>query len=119
MKECVFCKIIKGELKASKKYEDELVIAFLDANPVSKNHTLIVPKKHYENIYDTPKKYLQRIITVAKKLAKEYKKKQGIENINLLHASGEYAEQSVFHYHMHLIPRKENDGLRLWLKKTF
>jgi len=116
MKNCVFCKIINKEIKSNIVYEDESIIAFLDINPVSEKHTLIVPKKHYENIYDIPEELLSKLTKVAKKLAIEYKQKYNITNLNLLNANGKNAQQSVFHYHLHLVPRKEKDGLNLWIK---
>jgi histidine triad (HIT) family protein len=116
MKGCVFCRIANKEIRPEIIFEDDLVIAFLDANPVSKNHALIIPKNHYENIFDIPKKELERIIIVAKDLAMKYKKDFNINDINLLNANGKNAQQSVFHFHLHLIPRHEKDGLDLWLK---
>ena len=114
MDDCVFCKIVKGELDSEKVYEDDLVLAFLDIKKVSEEHTLIIPKKHYENIYDIPDKELQRIILITKKLAKKYKQEKGINQINLLNSNGKEAQQSVFHFHMHLVPRQKNDKLNLW-----
>ncbi|MFA5333950.1 MAG: HIT family protein [Candidatus Nanoarchaeia archaeon] len=115
MSECIFCKITNKEIKSNIVFEDDLVVAFLDSNPVSKNHTLIVPKKHYENLFDIPNKELERIIVVAKELALKYKKKLRVNDVNLLNASGKNAQQSVFHFHLHLVPRFEKDGLTLWL----
>ncbi|MDI6691471.1 MAG: HIT domain-containing protein [Candidatus Bathyarchaeota archaeon] len=97
-------------------YEDELVKAFLDINPASEGHALIIPKKHHETIYEIPDKELKRIIIVAKKLAKLYKRVLAAKAINLLQASGSEAQQDVFHFHMHLVPRHERDGLNLWYR---
>lgn len=116
MEDCVFCKIADHSLKSWTVYEDELVMAFFDAAPVSQCHTLIIPKKHYENIYDIDEKSLDRIMRVAKKLALAYKKALGVRAVNLLSASGKEAQQSVAHFHLHLVPRKEDDGLDLWFK---
>lgn len=113
---CIFCKIANGEVEGNKIYEDDLVYATLDINPASKGHTLIIPKKHFENIYDIPEEELNRIILVAKKITLHYQKKLDIEDVNLLHASGKNAQQSVFHFHLHLVPRKEGDGLNLWFE---
>jgi len=113
---CAFCKIVNGEIKSYVVYEDKDIIAFLDINPASEGHALIATKKHYENIYDIPEGELKKIIAVAKKLALDYREKLGVKEVNLMHASGINAQQSVPHFHIHLVPRKENDGLNLWYK---
>lgn len=115
--DCVFCKIVNNEVKALKVYESEDVLAFLDVNPVSLGHTLIIPKKHYVCIFDIPDEILKEIISVSKMLAKTYREKLNITGVNILHASGKDAQQSVFHFHIHLIPRYPNDGLDLWIHK--
>lgn len=114
MASCIFCKIAEGEAESWTVYEDELVKAFFDINPASEGHTLIIPKKHYENIYEIPENVLERIIIVTKKLAIIYKKALGVKAVNILHASGKEAQQDVFHFHVHLVPRYENDKLNLW-----
>jgi len=111
---CVFCKIVKGEAESWTVYEDELVKAFFDTNPTSEGHTLVIPKKHYENIYEIPENVLEKIIIVAKKLAIIYKKALNVKAVNILHASGKEAQQDIFHFHIHLVPRYENDKLNLW-----
>jgi len=116
MKNCIFCKIIKKQEPARIIYEDKDVICFLPKTIEVYGHTLIVPKKHYESLYDIPEKLLSKIIRIAKKLALAYKKKIGATGINLLHASGKDAQQSVFHFHFHLFPRFKNDGLDTWPK---
>jgi len=113
MEDCIFCKIIRGEIPSFKLYEDDLVFAFLDINPVTKGHTLIIPKKHAADIFELDKEYLERIIIMAKKIGEKTKAELGAEGINLYHASGVAAEQSVFHFHLHVIPRKSDDGLCL------
>lgn len=114
MASCIFCKIAEGEAESWTVYEDELVKAFFDINPASEGHTLIIPKKHYENIYEIPEDVLERIIIVAKKLAIVYKKALDVKAVNILHASGKEAQQDVFHFHIHLVPRYKNDRLNLW-----
>ncbi|MFQ6127206.1 MAG: HIT domain-containing protein [Candidatus Heimdallarchaeota archaeon] len=114
MVRCIFCKIAEGEVKSWTVYEDEVVKAFFDINPASEGHTLIIPKKHYENIYEIPENVLERIIIIAKKLAIIYKKALDVKAVNILHASGKEAQQDVFHFHIHLVPRYENDKLNLW-----
>jgi histidine triad (HIT) family protein len=108
--DCIFCKIAKGEISSNKVYEDESVFAFLDINPVSAGHTLVIPKKHYENIYDIPEEILEKITIVAKRLVLIYRDKFEIESVNILNSNGSAAQQDVFHYHMHIIPRKKGDG---------
>lgn len=112
--ECIFCKINKGEIKSYTIYEDELIRAFLDINPVSKGHILVIPKKHYENIFQTPENILERINIICKRLGKTSKDKLGATGVNILNASGKDAEQSVFHLHYHIVPRYTEDGLNLW-----
>jgi len=111
MENCIFCKIINKEIPSYKIYEDDLVLAFLDVNPVSLGHTLIIPKKHAENIFDIEEKYLERILIVAKKITQKMKDVLSIDSVNLYHASGINAEQTVFHFHLHIIPRRENDNV--------
>ena len=121
MEECLFCKIIKGEIQSFKIFENDLVFSFLDINPLTKGHALVIPKKHYENIFDIPEDELKEIISVAKKLAGMIKEKLNADGVNLMNASGEAAEQSVNHFHLHIIPRYKNDGLEMnkwWQSKV-
>ncbi|TSC59642.1 MAG: Hit-like protein involved in cell-cycle regulation [Parcubacteria group bacterium LiPW_15] len=110
MNKCIFCEISKRNEKSWKVYEDENVYAFLDIHPASKYHTLIIPKSHYENIFDVPTKELEQIIGVVKKLSVLYKEKLGIENLQIINSSGPEAQQDVFHVHFHIVPRKKDDG---------
>jgi len=111
MENCIFCKIVNNEIPSYKVYEDDLVFAFLDINPVSKGHVLVVPKKHFKDIFEIEEKYLERIVIVGQKIAKKMKDVLGIDGANLFQASGACAEQSVFHFHLHVIPRSESDSL--------
>lgn len=113
MSDCIFCKIINKETPSKIIYENDLVIAILDAFPSSLGHTLIIPKKHFVNIYDVEEEYLVEIIKVAKKLSLAYKEVWGIDNLQLIHNAGQDAQQKVFHFHLHLIPRKAGDGINL------
>ncbi len=110
---CIFCKIAAGEIPAHKVYEDDNVFAFLDINPVTKGHTLVIPKKHYNNIFEIDEKdaglLYQGVVLVSKLL----KKNLNIENLNVLNNNGKLAYQSVDHYHIHLIPRYENDSFSI------
>ena len=119
MEECIFCKIAKGEIPAMKVYEDEKVLAFLDLHPTSKGHTLIIPKKHFENIFDIEEEYLNAISGASKKVSLLLKKGLDADGINILHASGKDAQQSVFHFHIHLLPRYKNDKLDTWPKNDY
>ena len=110
MEDCIFCKIIKGEIPAYKIYEDDLVLAFLDNHPVAKGHTLIIPKEHAKDIFEIDGKTLERIASISKKVALKMKENLGVGAVNLYHASGSEAEQTVFHFHLHVIPRKAGDG---------
>lgn len=109
--DCVFCKIIKGELPSYRVYEDEDILTVLDINPVSRGHCLVIPKKHFENIFDIDDIILQKIISGAKLISKKLAKSLKADGINLLQANGEKAGQVVFHFHLHVVPRYNNDGL--------
>ena len=111
---CTFCQIIRKEKQAYLVYEDELCIAFLDAYPVNEGHTLVVPKKHYEDIYDIPEDILARIMKVGKKLAMDYREIFHSIGLNIMQSNGTAAKQTVFHFHVHIIPRYQNDGLALF-----
>ena len=111
--DCIFCKIGNGDIESYTVYEDDFLKAFLDANPVSRGHTLIIPKQHYENVYDIPPDLLEGIIRVAKNLAQKYMISLAPTGINILHSSGGDAQQTVFHFHMHLVPRYKDDGITL------
>src|SRR3989344_2798996 len=108
---CIFCKIINNEVPCQKVYEDKDVLAFLDIHPKSNGHTLVVPKKHSENIFDIPNSDLQKVIDVAQKISLDLKHKNNLQGVNFLNSSGAWAGQEVMHYHLHIIPRYENDGL--------
>jgi histidine triad (HIT) family protein len=116
MDECIFCKIIDKQAPARIFYEDKRIIAFEPLNKVSKGHTLVVPKRHSKDIYDIPEGYLEKLVVVSKRLSLELSKENKATGINLLNANGKDAQQSVFHFHLHLIPRYPNDGLDLWVK---
>ncbi len=119
MEECIFCKIINGEIPSSKVYEDNKVIAFLDTAPVNKGHTLVLPKEHHKDILDTPAETLTELMKVSKKVAKAVMKATGAEGFNLGVNNGKIAGQLVMHLHFHIMPRFENDGLKLWPGKEY
>ena len=107
MSDCIFCKIIKGELPCYKIYEDEYTLAFLDISKDCYGHTLVIPKKHFENVLDCEEEYLKHTISSVKKIAKHYVDNCGFKGVNILNASGVEAQQSVFHLHFHILPRKD------------
>ena len=117
MKNCIFCQIINRERPATIRYEDEDIIAIKPLKESAKGHTLVIPKKHAENLFDIPEHDMQKLAVVAKRLAKQLVDEHHATGINLLHATGADAQQSVFHLHFHLVPRHPNDGLQLWIKE--
>ena len=108
MDDCIFCKIVKGDIPAYKVYEDEKVFAFLDINPLSKGHTLILPKQHYKDILDVPPDLYGYMFEIAKKIAVNINKKYKPKGIFVNQNNGEIAGQSVFHVHIHLKPMYED-----------
>ena len=122
MEDCIFCKIIKGEIPSFRVFENDKVFCFLDINPLTKGHVLVIPKNHYKDIFDISEGDLKEIISIAKELAVTIKEKLGAEGVNLVNASGEMAEQSVFHFHLHVVPRYKDDGLEMnkwWQSKNY
>lgn len=111
MTDCIFCKIVKGEIPCTKLYETEHSFAFLDIAPLSKGHTLVIPKKHAESIYEMSEEQMADIGKVAHKLAPAVKNVSQAEGLNLLQNNGGVSGQFVMHFHLHLIPRAKNDGL--------
>ena len=104
--DCIFCKIIKGDIPCMKVYEDDLVLAFLDVNPDSDGHTLIIPKKHYKDINDIPNDLLAHIYNVSKDIMKTLEDKLNCEGFSLLQNNG--IVQEVKHYHLHIKPYYNN-----------
>lgn len=102
MKDCIFCKIISGEIPCMKIYEDDLVLAYLDIAPDSDGHTLIISKKHYKDIFDIPSETLLHIYDVSKVLMKKLEEKLGCDGFSLLQNNG--SVQEVKHYHLHIKP---------------
>lgn len=114
MSDCIFCKIVAGEIPASKVYEDEYVLAFLDITQVTKGHTLLVPKKHFRNVLDLDPKTTEQVFSVLPRLAKHLKESLGAKGLNIVNNNEEAAGQTVFHTHIHLLPRfEEGDGLKI------
>ncbi len=114
MENCIFCKIIKGDIPNYKIYEDENVLAFLDISKDIYGHTLVLPKKHYKNILDIPENELNNIMNTVQKISKHYVDNCGFDGVNTFNNNEECAGQSVMHLHFHVIPRKNNDGVKLF-----
>lgn len=112
--DCIFCKIIKGEIPSFKIYEDEKTYAFLDIKRDVVGHTLVIPKKHFVNLLDCDDEYLTAVMDTVKKISRHYTGNCGFSGVNLINCSGLSAQQSVFHFHVHIIPRRDDDGLNLW-----
>lgn len=114
MSNCIFCKIIEGDIPSAKIYEDEHVYAFMDIMPVTKGHVLLIPKKHIENIYHFTEEDAAEFFKAAPKVANALKDEFEPIGMNLLQNNGSAAGQTVFHYHLHFIPRyDETDGFNL------
>ena len=115
--ECLFCKIINGEIPAYKVYEDNIVLAFLDISPDSNGHTLIIPKKHYLDLDDIDMETLSHIMGVAKKLKKLLEEKLNIDGLTLIQNSGKI--QEVTHFHLHLKPYYKDKQELIDIKETY
>jgi histidine triad (HIT) family protein len=110
---CIFCKIVAGEIPCFKLYEDELTMAFMDINPGNEGHALVVPKEHWEDVYAIPSDLIGSTTQTVKKIATAVEETLNPAGINLVQANGKGAAQSVFHFHMHILPRRMDDELKL------
>lgn len=119
MEDCIFCKIVKGEIPSNKIYEDNDFLAFLDIAPVNPGHALVIPKKHYKNIEEIPEDLLAGLILVVKKIGLGIKNGLPAEGYNIGLNNDPVSGQAVPHIHFHIIPRKNDDGLRLWPQKDY
>lgn len=109
MSDCIFCKLANGEIPTTKIYEDDLFTVILDAGPATKGHCLILPKQHYANIYEMPEDLVAKAFVLAKKIATKMTKAMGCDGFNIVQNNGETAGQTVFHFHIHLIPRYKGE----------
>jgi histidine triad (HIT) family protein len=105
MEDCIFCKIITGEIPCFKVYEDDMVLAFEDINPISEGHTLVIPKEHAPNLWEIPEQALAAVSLAAKKIIHAIKEVLNPTGVACLQLNGKGANQVVMHYHLHLIPR--------------
>ena len=116
---CIFCKIAAGDIPSATIYEDDDFRVILDIEPASKGHALILPKEHYANLYELPDELAAKALVVAKKVISKMTDIVGCDGYNVLQNNGETAGQTVFHFHMHLIPRYEKDDVTIsWKQGT-
>ena len=115
---CIFCKLANGDIPTATVYEDEYLRAIMDAAPANKGHIIILPKSHAANIYELEDEYVSRAFVLAKKLAVALKKLTGCDGVNILQNNCEAAGQTVFHFHVHVIPRFKNDDCTIVWKPT-
>lgn len=113
MNECIFCQIVRGDAKSWMVYEDSATYAFLDVNPFSEYHTLVVPKAHYADVFELPEEQLGKVTRAVKAVVSLYESKLGLRNVQIFNSSGAEAQQDVFHVHFHVVPRSAGDGLDL------
>ena len=113
---CIFCKLANGEIPTATLYEDEDFRVILDANPASKGHALIIPKEHYANLYELEESLAGKAMILAKKMVAKMTDVLGCDGYNLVQNNGECAGQTVFHYHLHMIPRYKGDDVGLGWK---
>ena len=116
MSDCIFCKIANGEIPSATLYEDEDFRVILDLGPASKGHALILPKAHYADIYELPEEVAAKVFVLASKMAKKMTEALGCDGFNIVQNNKEVAGQTVFHFHMHLIPRYVGDQVGLTWK---
>ena len=114
---CIFCKIIAGEIPSTTVYEDDDFRGILDVNPAARGHVIILPKNHAANIFELPDEDVSKVMVVAKKIATAIKKAYKCDGVNILQNNGEAAGQTVFHLHVHVIPRYENDTVNVGWKQ--
>ena len=107
---CIFCKIANGEIPSRTIEENDMFKVVLDVGPATKGHALILPKDHYTNLYDLPEDVAAEVYKTAKKIALKMKEKLGCDGVNIVQNNEEAAGQTVFHFHMHVIPRYKDDG---------
>ncbi len=118
MSDCIFCKIAGGEIPSNTIYEDDDFRVILDNGPATKGHALVLPKKHYQDLFEIPEETVAAAAKVAKKVAVNLKDKLACDGLNLVQNNGSVAGQTVMHFHLHIIPRYENDEQHILWKPT-
>lgn len=111
--DCIFCKLANGDIPTNSLYEDDIVKVIFDASPASKGHVLILPKNHFDNIFELDDETAAHVFKIATKISKAYKQTLNFEGLNVIQNNGEAAGQTVFHFHMHIIPRYKNDTVNV------
>ena len=114
--DCLFCRIVSGDIPSVKVYEDDHVIGIMDINPLTEGHLLVLPRKHAENLFDIDDALAADTMRAASRIAKRVKVALGIEAMTLIQASGALADQELFHLHLHLIPRRQGDNVPIGWK---
>jgi histidine triad (HIT) family protein len=114
--DCIFCRILAGEIPSSVVAEDERTVTFMDINPATRGHMLVIPRAHARNLLDVDEADLEAVIVAAQRAARRANDRLGCDGVNLLNSCGRAAWQTVFHFHIHVIPRYEGDPLQLpWI----
>jgi histidine triad (HIT) family protein len=111
--DCLFCKIVAGEVPSTRVDEDERTVAFMDINPATRGHALVIPREHSRDLHEVSPEDLRATMAAAQRLAARARDRLGADGVNLLNSCGRAAWQTVFHFHVHVIPRYEDDPLRL------
>lgn len=110
--DCIFCKIVAGEIPSTKVFEDDRFLAFMDINPVTKGHCLIIPKEHHQDLFAMPENLLGDLLVAAQKLGRAVVQGMQAQGLNLIQSNGRAANQIIDHFHMHLIPRNDPSEMR-------
>jgi histidine triad (HIT) family protein len=111
--DCIFCKVLAGEIPSERVYEDDHTVAVMDINPWTRGHAVVIPRKHAENLFEIEDAELEHVAVAAKRLATKMRDTLGCDGVNLLQSNGRAAWQTIFHLHMHVIPRYDGDPLEL------
>jgi histidine triad (HIT) family protein len=116
--DCLFCKIVAGEVPSTRVSEDERTVAFMDINPATRGHLLVIPREHAANVHEIDPEDLKAVALTGKAMAQRVRDKLGADGVNLLNSTNAVAWQTVFHFHLHVIPRYEDDPLKLpWIPR--
>jgi histidine triad (HIT) family protein len=111
--DCIFCKVLAGEIPSERVYEDDHTVAVMDINPWTRGHAVVIPRKHAENLFEIEDSELEHVAVAAKRLATKMRDTLGCDGVNLLQSNGRAAWQTIFHLHVHVIPRYDGDPLEL------
>ena len=111
--DCIFCKLANGEIPTNALYEDDIVKVIFDLGPATRGHVLVIPKEHFDNVFSMDEKTAAHVFVVASRVAKALYSELGCDGMNILQNNGEIAGQTVFHFHMHIIPRYKDDAVNI------